>query len=79
VGFWKMPDKMYVVCYWRTILKLNTRNFLRCRLLNKIGGMKPTRELYLRRRPQTEARKCPTGPTPGKDNAATPDAPRYTP
>jgi len=35
--------------------------------------MKPTRELYLRRRPQTGARKCPTGPTTGKDNAVTPD------
>src|SRR6218665_824018 len=39
-------------------------------------GMKPTRELYLRRRQPTGARKSLTGPTPEKDNAANPEAPR---
>ena len=59
------------------IFRHNTRTLLRCRLLNKMKGMKPTRELYLRRRPQTGTRKCLTGPTPEKDNAAKPEAPRY--
>src|SRR6218665_2925389 len=39
-------------------------------------GMKPTRELCLRCRPQTGARKSLMGPTPKKDNAANPEAPR---
>ena len=57
--------------------KDNTRTLRRCRLLNKMKGMTPTRELCLRRRPQTGARKCLTRPTPEKDNVATPEVPCY--
>src|SRR6218665_363917 len=67
-----MPDEMYVVCLENDCFKDFTRTLRRCRLLNKMKGMKPTRELCLRRRPQTGARKSLTGPTPEKDNAASP-------
>src|SRR6218665_3772635 len=63
-------------CIWSMFFKDNTRTLQRCRLLNKMKGMKPTRELCLRRRPQTGDRKCLTGPTPEKDKAAKPEAPR---
>src|SRR6218665_4157790 len=59
-------------CVWRMILKDITRTLLRCRLLNKMKGMKPTRERYIRRHSQTGTRKSLTGPTPEKDNAAIP-------
>ena len=41
-------------CVWSMIFKDNNfmRTLLCCRLLNKMKGMKPTRELYLRRRSQ---------------------------
>src|SRR6218665_98635 len=65
-------------CVWRMILKDITRTLLRCRLLNKMKGMKPTRERYIRSRSQTWARKSLTGPTPEKDNAAKPESLRYT-
>src|SRR6218665_2990278 len=71
-----MPDEMYVVRLENDCLKDITRTLRRCRLLNKMKGMKPTRELYLRRRPQTGARKSLTGPTPEKDNVANPEAQR---
>src|SRR6218665_2979688 len=71
-----MPDEMYVVRLENDCLKDITRTLRRCRLLNKMKGMKPTRELYLRRRPQTGARESLTGPTPEKDNAANTEAPR---
>jgi len=73
-----MPDEMYVVRLENDCLKDITRTLRRCRLLNKMKGMKPTRELYLRRRPQTGARESLTGPTPEKDNAANTEAPRYS-
>src|SRR6218665_1519308 len=71
-----MPDEMYEVRLENDCLKDITRTLRRCRLLIKMKGMKPTRELYLRRRPPTGARKSLTGPTPEKDNAANPEAPR---
>jgi len=49
LGFWKMPDEMYVVRLENDCLKDIMRTLLRCRLLNKMKGMKPTREPYLRR------------------------------
>ena len=67
---------MCVVRLVNDCLKEITRTLRRCRLLIKMKGMKPTRELYLRRRPPTGARKSLTGPTPEKDNAANPEAPR---
>ena len=48
MGFRRMPDEMYVLLLEHD-LKDNTRTLLRCRLLNKMKGMKPTREPYLRR------------------------------
>jgi len=67
-----MPDEMYVVCLENNCCKDFTRTLRCCRLLNKVKGMKPTRELCLRRRSQTGARKSLTGPTPEKDNAVNP-------
>src|SRR6218665_1021630 len=73
-----MPDEMYVVCLENDCCKDNITRTLRCcRLLNKMKGMKPTRELCLRRRPQTGARKSLAGPTPEKDNAANPAQHHY--
>src|SRR6218665_2035075 len=66
-----MPDKMYVVRLENDFKDI-TRTLLRCRLLNKMKGMKPTRERYIRRHSQTGTRKSLTGPTPEKDNAAIP-------
>src|SRR6218665_3861366 len=65
VGFWRMRLE-------NDCLKDITRTLLRCRLLNKMKGMKPTRELHIRRRSQTGARKSLAGPTPEKDNVASP-------
>src|SRR6218665_2297395 len=73
-----MPDEMYVVCLENDCLKDITRTLLRCRLLNKMKGMKPTRELHIRRRPRTGARKSLAGPTPEKDNEASPAQDHYT-
>src|SRR6218665_3174230 len=72
-----MPDEMYVVCLENDCCEDITRTLRCCRLLNKTKGMKPTRELCLRRRPQTGARKSLTGPTPEKDNVANPAQHRY--
>src|SRR6218665_3548980 len=67
-----MPDEMYVVCLENDCCEDITRTLRRCRLLNKMKGMKPTRELHIRRRSQTGARKRLAGPTPEKDNEANP-------
>ena|SRR6218665_332145 len=71
-----MPDKMYVVRLENDFKDI-TRTLLRCRLLSKMKGMKPTCERYIRRRSQTGTRKSLTGPTPEKDNAANPEPLRY--
>src|SRR6218665_2696140 len=67
-----MPDEMYVVRLENDCFKDITRTLRCCRLLNKMKGMKPTRELHIIRRPLTGARKSLTGPTPEKDNVANP-------
>src|SRR6218665_3529638 len=71
-----MPDEMYVVRLENDCCEDFTRTLRCCRLLNKMKGMKPTRELHIIRRPLTGARKSLTGPTPEKDNSANPEAPR---
>src|SRR6218665_565084 len=72
-----MPDEMYVVCLENDCCEDFTRTLRCCRLLNKMKGMKHTRELYLIRRSQTGARKSLAGPTPEKDNEANPEQHRY--
>src|SRR6218665_3304983 len=69
-----MPDEMYVGCLENNCCKDFTRTLRCCRLLNKVKGMKHTRELCLRRRSQTGARKSLSGPTPGKNNSTNPKA-----
>ena len=52
-------------------------NSSECRLFNKRGDMKATRERFSKKSSSDRGYGRLTGPTPGKDNSATPDAPRY--